>query len=61
MIREALASGGAWWDMVPAAVSKVLKEIEAEVRLRKLKEHGPLTEEEVVVPHGTMDERDIGE
>ena len=60
-VRETLASGGDWKEMVPAAVADILKEIGAVERLKRLKDQGPLTEEEQVVPHGTMDIRDIGE
>lgn len=45
-IREALAQGTGWRELVPPAVEKILEKIGAEKRLRELKEKGPLVEEE---------------
>jgi nicotinamide-nucleotide adenylyltransferase len=45
-VREALAAGKGWRELVPPAVAKYLEEINAEERLRVLKEKGPSGESE---------------
>jgi len=45
-VREALAKGEDWKDMVPPAVANILEEGKAEARLKEFKQKGPLVEEE---------------
>ena len=45
-VREALAKGKGWRDMVPPAVARILDEGKAEERLKELKLNGPLVEAE---------------
>lgn len=44
-VREAMAAGKGWRELVPPAVAKFLEEIKAEDRMRLLKEKGPSGEE----------------
>jgi len=45
-IREAIAAGKGWKELVPPAVGKLLVDIKAEERLKILKEKGPSGEEQ---------------
>jgi len=45
-VREALAAGKGWKELVPPAVANFLEDIKAQERLQTLKEKGPFGEEQ---------------